>query len=63
MHTGDITVPKPEAGAYPGNSNQWSSYGLAGSIRTEAPLSDNPSQLHQEQVSMAGIMAPVANVL
>ncbi|KAL5592362.1 hypothetical protein FOBRF1_013388 [Fusarium oxysporum] len=63
MHTEDITVAKPKAGAYPGNSSQWFSYGIPHSIHAGARLSDSLGQLHQEQVSMAGIMAPVANVL
>ncbi|EXF83407.1 hypothetical protein CFIO01_13264 [Colletotrichum fioriniae PJ7] len=63
MHTEDITVAKPEVGAYPGSETQWSSYGMSETILVGASLSDSLVQLHQAQVNMAGIMAPVANAL
>lgn len=63
MQTEDITVAKPQAGAYLGDSNRWSAYGMPELIHSGAPYSDSLGQLQQEQVNMAGIMAPVANVL
>ncbi|KAJ4250906.1 hypothetical protein NW762_011556 [Fusarium torreyae] len=63
MHTEDITVSKPRTGAYPGDSNKWFAYGVPEPIRAEASLSDSFGQLHHEQVRMAEIMAPVANIL